>query len=166
MTVAAIPLDGRYNRYRIFTGYSEQPKAVDDQIIETEVRLKEAASNLPLIPALVRLQSIVTHFSIKNWDEYGALPVSGEAYKEAKDFIFLLADGGLPMPDISPEVDGGIEFEWYLSSDHIFTISFNGKKVLGYSGMFGEEDTFYGTSKIDSEIPDIVRWNISKFTQK
>ncbi len=164
MTVAAIPIGGRYDVKRFFTGFSKQPKVVDEQIIESEARLKEAASNQPLIPALVRLQSIVTHFSIKNWDEYGALPVSREAYKEAKDFIFLLADGGLPMPDISPEVDGGIEFEWYMSSDHIFTVSFNGKKILGYSGMFGEGDTFYGTSKIDSKIPDIIRWNISKFT--
>lgn len=164
MTVAPIPSGGADDLNRISTGWSDQIIAIDNQIIETQARLKEAASNQPLIPALMRLQSIVTHYSIKNWDEYGALPVSGEAYKEAKDFIFLLADGGLPMPDISPEVDGGIEFEWYLSSNHLFTMSFNGKKVLGYSGMFGEEDTFYGTSKIDSEIPDIVRWNISKFT--
>ncbi len=164
MTVAAIPLGELSDLNRIFTGYSKQLNAIDDQIIETQARLKEAASNQPLIPALRRLHSIFTQFSTKNWDGYGALPVSGEAYEEAEDFISLLADGGLPMPDISPEIDGGIEFEWYMSSNHIFAMSFDGKKVLGYSGMFGEGNTFYGTSKIDSEIPDIIRWNISKFT--
>lgn len=164
MTVVAIPIGGRYDVKRFFTGFSKQPKAVDEQIIESEARLKEAASNQPMILALSGLSSVQNEYSVENWDGFGALPVSERAVSEATIFLKLLNNTNLPMPQISPEVDGGIEFEWYMSSDHIFTVSFNGKKILGYSGMFGEGDTFYGTSKIDSEIPDIIRWNISKFT--
>lgn len=164
MTVAAIPIGGRYDVKRFFTGFSKQPKVVDEQIIESEARLKEAASNQPLVLASNKLTSVYDECSIDNWDGCGALPVSEGAVSEATIFLELLNNSNLPMPQISPEVDGGIEFEWYMSSDHIFTVSFNGKKILGYSGMFGEGNTFYGTSKIDSQIPDIIRWNISKFT--
>lgn len=164
MTVAAIPIGGRYDVKRFFTGFSKQPKVVDEQIIESEARLKEAASNQPMVLASNKLTSVYDECSIDNWDGCGALPVSEGAVSEATIFLELLNNSNLPMPQISPEVDGGIEFEWYMSSDHIFTVSFNGKKILGYSGMFGEGNTFYGTSKIDSQIPDIIRWNISKFT--
>ncbi len=130
--------------------------------------MKEAASNQPLVLALIKLKSVYDECSIDNWDGYGAFPVSERAVSEASLFLKLLNNSNLPMPDISPEVDGGIEFEWYMSGNHVFTISFDGKKVLGYAGMFGEGNTFYGTSKIDSEIPeeipDIIRWNISKFS--
>ena len=163
MIVATIPLGRRYDMSRIFPGYSERPKAVDDQIIETEARSKEAASNQPLIPALIRLQSIVTQFSTKNWDGYGALPVSEKAYKDAEGFIFLLSDGGLPMPDISPEVDGGIEMEWYKSAAFVFTVSINGNGVLGYSGFYGEKSRKYGTEPSSLEIPETIHRNISKF---
>lgn len=163
MTVASIPLRGSYDYRRIFTGYSDQPKSIDDQVIENDVRLKEAASNQPSILALKQLKSVYEECSIENWDGYGALSISAEAVSEATLFLGLLSDSNLPMPDISPEVDGGIEFEWYIQSDYIFTVSFNGKKILGYSGMFSEGNTIYGTEKINSEIPDIIRWNISKF---
>ena len=166
MTVATISLGGVDDFNRIFTGWSKQQSAVDVQIIETEVRLREAASNQPLALALNKLSSVYDDCSMDNWDGCGALPVSEGAVSEATIFLKLLNNTNLPMPQISPEDDGGIEFEWYLPSNQIFTISFNGRNILGYSGMFGKEDTFYGTSKIDSKIPDIVRWNISKFTQK
>ena len=164
MTVVAIPFGELSDLNRTFTGWSDPPIAVDDQIIEAKARLKEAASSQPMILALSRLSSVQNEYSVENWDGFGALPVSERAVSEATIFLKLLNNTNLPMPQISPEVDGGIEFEWYMSSDHIFTVSFNGKKILGYSGIFGEGDTFYGTSKIDSQIPDIIRWNISKFT--
>ena len=164
MTIATISLGRRDDFNRIFTGYSKQPRAVDVQIIETQARLKEAASNQPLVLALNQLGSIYKECSIDDWDGCGALPVSEGAVSEATRSLELLSNSNLPMPQISPEVDGGIEFEWYMSSDHLFTVSFNGKKILGYSGMFGEGNTFYGTSKVDSQIPAIIRWNISKFT--
>ncbi|MCH8836395.1 MAG: hypothetical protein IIA60_01185 [Candidatus Marinimicrobia bacterium] len=166
MTVVAIPFGELSDLNRTFTGWSDPPIAVDDQIIEAKARLKEAASSQPMILALSGLSSVQNEYSVENWDGFGALPVSEGAVSEATIFLKLLNNTNLPMPQISPEVDGGIEFEWYLPSNQIFTISFNGRNVLGYSGMFGKEDTFYGTSKIDSKIPDIVRWNISKFTQK
>lgn len=163
MTVAAIPLGEQYEVHRIFTGYSQQPKAVDVQIIETEARSKEAASNQPLIPALEQLLTIFAEYSTENWDGFGALPLSKEAMLEAVSFLQYLDDARLPMPNISPEVDGGIELEWYKSTSFIFTVNMSGSEILGYSGFYGKRKRTYGTEPLTKEIPASIARNIAQF---
>ncbi len=163
MTVASIPLRGSNDYRRIFTGYSARPKSIDDQVIENDVRLKEAASNQPSILALKQLKSVYEECSIDNWDGYGALSISAEAVSEATLFLGLLSDSHLPMPDISPEVDGGIELEWYKSTNFIFTINISGSEILGYSGFYGKRKRTYGTEPLTKEIPASIAGNITQF---
>lgn len=158
MTVASIPLRGSYDYKRIFTGYSDQPKSIDDQVIENDVRLKEAASNQPSILALEQLKSVYEECSIENWDGYGARPISQDAFLEATAFLQMLNDDpSLPMPDISPEVDGGIEFEWYNPEGSELTISLDGTNLLSYSGIYDDDAETLGTEPLGNTIPLAIK---------
>jgi hypothetical protein len=47
----------------------------------------------------------------ENWDGYGALPVRPETAQNALDALRKLPDE-IPMPDITPNPNGTISFEW------------------------------------------------------
>ncbi len=49
--------------------------------------------------------------SEEGWDGYGARPVTQETYDEAVRFLGALPSW-LPTPEIVPEPDGDIGFEW------------------------------------------------------
>lgn len=163
MTVATTPFRRPYDNAHIFNGWSNQSKSIADQVIAANVRFEEAASNQPLILALEQLLTIFAEYSTENWDGFGALPLSKEAMLEAGLFLQYLDDARLPMPYISPEVDGGIELEWYKSTDFIFTVNMSGNEILGYSGFYGKRKRTYGTEPLTKEIPASIAGNIAQF---
>lgn len=149
-------------------GNSEQAKAVSEIAGETKEHLFNAnvISYDPLESALQLLVEVYEKYSDKDWDGYSALPISTEVYYEAQEFLKLLDEHQLPFPDISPEVDGGIEFEWYLRPDYLFTISFTGKGIIGYSGLFEKGNTSYGTEKFHQTIPSTICQHINRFVER
>lgn len=163
MTVAITPFSAPNDDAHIFTGWSSQSKSIADQVIAADVRLKDTASNQPLVQAFAQLEAVFNEHQEKNWDGYGALPISEIAYQESMQFLVLLDDLHLPMPDIAPEVDGGIELEWYKSTDFIFTINMSGSEILGYSGFYGKRKRTYGTEPLAKEIPASIAENIAQF---
>ena len=162
MTVYETPLSPAQEHYRIFTGYSDQPKIIDEQVIENDVRLKEAASNQPSILALKQLKSIYEECSVDGWDGYGAKPISLDAFLEASEFLKMIDDddASFSMPDISPEVDGGIEFEWYNKTGSELTFSFDGNKIITYSGIFADNAETLGTEPLGREISRALKEKI------
>jgi hypothetical protein len=55
----------------------------------------------------------------RNWDSYGAVPITREAIDGARDLLqaaFHAAGYSIPLPFIAPCPDGGIQIEWSLSS--------------------------------------------------
>ncbi len=108
------------------------------------------------------LDEVKRDYSEKNWDGYNALPVSDAAYNDAKKILKLLDRQNLLPGDINPEVDGGIEFEWYNYEDKsCFTISLNGNNVVGYSGLFYDGSESLGTVKLDDSI-QIISSNVDR----
>lgn len=120
-------------------------------------------SNYKLADARQSLKALSIEHSIDNWDGEGAIAISSEAYMQAINFIELLSDQKLPMPQFEPEVDGAIELEWYKNPSFIFTVSISGNQILGYSGYFGKSRRMYGTEPFDANLPDILKKNILLF---
>lgn len=48
----------------------------------------------------------------RNWDSYGALPISLVALKYVGHLVTTFRDGGISMPELSPSTDGGVRVEW------------------------------------------------------
>lgn len=109
---------------------------------------------------LESLLEIQKEYSDKNWDGYGALPVKKSAIIEAKNFLSLIEEHQLPRPDPSPEIDGGVEFEWYMNPKKQFSVSFDGNGLLTYSGIFGEKSETFGIEEIGNSVPHIIQGHI------
>jgi hypothetical protein len=94
-------------------------------------------------------------YSVSDWDGYNAQPISIKAYSEASKLLRILPNS-FPMPDICPEPNGGIGFEWYKEKGFSFLVSVNGQNMITYVGRFGKNTYFYGTEFFRDSLPKIV----------
>lgn len=92
--------------------------------------------------------------SLENWDGYGADPVSIDSVNEAREFISLLPLF-FPKPEVVAEPSGEIGLEWYNEKNKIFVLSFNGRKMIAYAGIFGSNKT-HGVEYFENSIPSII----------
>ena len=108
-------------------------------------------------PQLVQeLHEIYSECSVENWDGYGALPLNEQAVREAKCFIDIMPIS-MPEPEIVPEPNGDIGFQWSFGRNRILTVSFNGKKTLTYASILGSPNkTKYGSEIFYDCIPEEV----------
>ncbi len=94
-----------------------------------------------------------------NWDGYGALPITGETYVLAYQFLEALPLG-TSAPSLGAEPDGHITFEWYQSPRRMLSISISPESDLHYAALLGSS-TLYGTEPFYGEVPrtilDIIR---------
>ena len=115
---------------------------------------------------LSELKKIYWEYSEKNWDGYGALPISQEAYHEAVRFLEVLPLSWLPIPNVGPEPEGDIGFEWTFGKNRIFIVSINGTNIITYTGLLGTGNKTHGTEVFDGSIPQTIVNNISRVSQQ
>lgn len=103
------------------------------------------------------LRSLIEVFkecSEEGWDGYGAFPISGDTYLEAKRLIMSLPIT-IPMPEITPEPNGEIALEWAKGNRRVFVASVSGKKEIVYAGLFGT-NKIHGTEYFSDSIPSAI----------
>lgn len=114
----------------------------------------------PIEEAAESLLELYKDCSEKNWDGYGANPVSKDSISEALDFIQLLPSS-FPMPQMLAEPSGEIGLEWYKDKKMIFAISFNGKNMITFAGIFGG-NKIHGEEYFGDSIPSRIIENIRR----
>lgn len=88
----------------------------------------------------------------ENWDGYGAVPISQATCSEAVRFLDALPSW-IPAPEIVPEPDGYIGFEWSRGKDWTVVASVDGTNRITYAGLFGTDNKTHGTESFDGSIP-------------
>ncbi len=88
-------------------------------------------------------------------------PVSEATCNEVIGFLRTLPPT-IPIPEVVLEPDGGLGLEWYLSKYHSFVLSFSGKSVMTYAGLFGRGRTAYGTEFLSEGVPSSITYNIRR----
>ncbi len=78
-----------------------------------------------------------------NWDGAGADPVNDATRKAAFKVVEELP-GDVPIPDISADPHGHIEFDWHLDNGTMFTISIGGTGDIAISGLCEGEGKLTG----------------------
>lgn len=96
-----------------------------------------------------------------NWDGYDAEPIKEAACAESAKFLRKLPSA-IPNPEIVAEPDGDIALEWYVRKRLLFVVSFSGKGVISYAGMFGRGSKAHGTEYFSDSIPSSVIANIRR----
>lgn len=108
------------------------------------------------------LFDIYNDCSTSNWDGYDALPITRKAILEAKRFINAMPIW-MPTPEIVPEPDGDIGFQWSFGKDRILTVSFSGQNIISYASILGSpERKKYGSEIFNDSIPEEVIEGVGK----
>ena len=105
--------------------------------------------------ALSELDEIYRECSKEDWDGYGALPVSQKAYHEAIRFLKAWPLS-LPVPELGPEPEGDIGFEWNFGKNKVFAMSVHGINSITYAGLLGADNKTHGTEAFDGAIPQEI----------
>ncbi|HWP90751.1 MAG TPA: hypothetical protein VNN20_00935 [Thermodesulfobacteriota bacterium] len=102
-----------------------------------------------------------------NWDGYGANAISYETYLGAREVIHMLNSAFLnvPMPEITPEPDGDIAFEWNDGHGRTFLFSIDDNQTLTYAGIFGAGKT-HGFEILGDFLPGVVIYNLKRLFPK
>ena len=103
---------------------------------------------------LSNICEIFNECSIVGWDGYEADPVSRTSAESAERFIDLLPDR-IQLPEIYPEQDGHIAFEWHTDENKIFSVTISDKSLI-YAGIFSANSKQHGEEKFLNEIPETV----------
>lgn len=90
---------------------------------------------------------------VGNWDGEGAAAVTPETAERARRFLELLP-ASAPEPSVTPETDGEIALEWYLSPTRVLTVAIGSHLQISYAGLFGSEaEAAYGYAFFLDELP-------------
>jgi hypothetical protein len=114
----------------------------------------------PIEEAVESLLELYKECSQPNWDGYGANPVSKDSVFEALKFIDLIPSS-FPMPQVIAEPSGEIGLEWFKDKRLIFAISFSGKNMISYAGIFGS-NKIHGTEYFGDTIPPVIIENLRR----
>lgn len=132
--------------------YKEVSSSLYDNLLKTIIWKDSALENL---------YEIYKECSEVDWDGYDANPISQEVYLEASKLIRILPSS-IPMPEILPEPDGHIGFEWYKGENYVFVISLEGNNVIDYAGLFGKNNDTQGRVYFSDSVPNVIIENISQ----
>jgi hypothetical protein len=113
-----------------------------------------------LSEAVGTLMEIHSECSRKNWDGYGAKPISVAAIQEALVVIEQLTSS-ITMPEIVPEPNGGIGFEWRMGTNRVLVVSVRGQLTMDFAAILGNSK-MHGSMYFLGSLPSRV---ISLFRQ-
>ena len=94
-------------------------------------------------------------------EEYSAKPLLKEAYVQADKMISLLPSQ-FPAPEISPEPDGRVGFEWYVEKGLSLVISVGADNTIYYAGRFGNQNKANGSERFKDAIPKAILDNLTR----
>ncbi len=143
----------------IATDTPEEIDSIDTDPLVINVTAEKISNNKR--PIFRELFDVFKECSSDNWDSYDAEQISINTYLEAVKFAELLPKH-LPVPEVVPEPNGEIAFEWYSGRRFTFVASLNGKNVIEYAGLFGNTSKVYGAEYFGNEIAHVLIENINK----
>lgn len=102
-----------------------------------------------------RLDRVWVDASVDNWDGYGARALSPATYGHARAFLEALPMTA-PVPDVVPEPDGEIAFEWDYGPWRILSVSIGPTALLSYAALYGRTSKAHGAEKFIDRLPGAI----------
>jgi len=146
------------------TGSSKTSYDLQVKYEETIETLRRAITWNHAESAINSLYEMYDDCSEPGWDGYGSEAVDQVTFDEAYKFLNSLPSW-ISMPEIVPESNGDIGFEWYFGKDKVFVVSVEGSGQLNYAGILGLGNKAHGTEIFDGTIPKSIIENISRISK-
>lgn len=110
--------------------------------------------------SLARLNRVGDEALSAGWDGYGARQLSFQSYSQALKLLQALPTS-TPVPDVSIEPDGEVEFSWALGARRLLSVSVGPDGRIAYAALFGESRA-YGAEFLGAEIPRTILENLQR----
>ena len=143
----------------VYAGTTGENDYCYEEPVEINIELEDTEKYE--IPIFQDIYNLYKECSEENWDGYGAEPISIGAYLEAVKLAELLPSSS-PVPEVVPEPNGEIAFEWYRGKRFVFVVSVGGNNVINYAGLFGSSTRAYGSEYFGDKLPSSVIGNIQR----
>ncbi len=122
---------------------------------------QEMAVSSPRSDTYNRLIDLYFECREPNWGGREESCVSDIVFGLAEQFIRSLPKS-IQMPDISPEPDGSLYFEWFHQPRRIMSLSIDAQGLVSWSALYGREDPRGSFTFAGNDIPETVLSLIKK----
>jgi len=154
VTVYCPPLNDSFGLGVQFSaGTSDAARRIEDQVREGLRHYGE--------PRIEMLRSDIEQMAA---DADATIRIDVQTIQAAVEFASLLPRS-LPAPEVAPDPDGDISFDWLGRSGKIFSVSIDASGRLAYAGRFGEKSKVHGTEQLSEVCPQEIIRGIAKATR-
>ncbi len=109
---------------------------------------------------LVELERACERCAQPDWDNEGATAISAETQAAARRLIEAIPND-LPLPVLTAEPDGQLNFEWYRSPQKLVTACLSDSGTLFWAALIGSEDP-RGSCPFMNEFPRTLSYWIQQ----
>jgi hypothetical protein len=106
------------------------------------------------------LDEVRERCSEPGWDGYDARAITEGVFKHALRLVAALPTD-LPLPEVVPEANGEIAFEWYRNPRSVFVASVAEDGRITYAGLFGGNSA-NGTEQFGYSVPSPMVDNVRR----
>lgn len=89
------------------------------------------------------------------------MAVNYETARKAVAFAMLLPRA-VPIPEVAPDPDGEISFDWIGKAGKMFSVSIGADGRISYAGRFGDKSKTHGVEQLSEEFPREILFGIEK----
>lgn len=112
-----------------------------------------------------RIDELALECGSDGWDGENGLCLSPGAIDRAVSFVRAFPDG-LPLPEVAPEPDGAISFDWIVARTRVFSVSIAATNRLAFAWIDGT-DRGHGVARFDGDtVPARILGGIRDLTDE
>lgn len=163
MTMIALPSPFPVSTTGIDHGVSAEAARIRGALIDLTRESVKGTVTSRRAEALARLDEAFEEGSDPDRDGGGALEVEASTYTYAAQLVDLLPVD-LPLPEIYPEPDGDLAFEWDLGKRRVLSISVGRDGTLHFAGLFGSSKQ-HGVDFLGDRIPEPIWIALTKLAE-
>jgi hypothetical protein len=112
-------------------------------------------------PRVEILLSEIIEIMTETARDAGAVPVDYATATAALQFASSLPRS-LPYPEVAPDPDGDISFDWLGPSGKMFSVSVSNTGRVAYAGRFGEKSKIHGIDQLSASCPQEILRGIAR----
>lgn len=110
-----------------------------------------------------RIDELALECAGDGWDGEDGLCIPPEVIERAVGFVRALPDG-LPLPEVAPEPDGSISFDWIVTRTRMFSVSVGTTNRFAFAWIDGT-DRGHGVARFDGDtVPARILGSIRDLT--
>ena len=107
-----------------------------------------------------QLEKIRNKCCKRNWDGEEATEISSFIIESARALVQNLPES-IEIPEVTPDADGFISFDWILGKDHIYSVAVQSERLV-FAGIISGERV-HGQTPIQNDLSKPIEMALTKY---